>query len=261
MYGIFGMEQEERFGDRLTAMLTHYGQNAYQMAGKMGYDRPNKLYALIRHEAKPGFDTLVDMLRAYPEVRAEWLLLGTEPMLHPASDKTAKRKVKQPEAVGQDESATDAMPAAERLATQGITLPEPPAPGGSYESVRVLGGVAYVAIQFPFADGKPAFEGRLGRELTTDQGRKAARLCALNVLAQLDKYVGLGQVLGLNRIEAHMATVEGWDEFPKVLDGASELFLQVLGPEAGRHARALYGVERLPMNLPVSLTATFTLRS
>ena len=79
-------EQQERFGDRLAALLAHYGQNAYQMAGLMGYDRPNKLYALIRHEAKPGFETLVDMLRAYPEVRAEWLLTGAKPMLHPAAE-------------------------------------------------------------------------------------------------------------------------------------------------------------------------------
>ena len=81
-------EQQERFGDRLAALLAHYGQNAYQMAGLMGYDRPNKLYALIRHEAKPGFETLVDMLRAYPEVRAEWLLTGAEPMLHTAAEPT-----------------------------------------------------------------------------------------------------------------------------------------------------------------------------
>ena len=81
-------EQQERFGDRLAALLAHYGQNAYQMAGLMGYDRPNKLYALIRHEAKPGFETLVDMLRAYPEVRAEWLLTGAKPMLHSAVEPT-----------------------------------------------------------------------------------------------------------------------------------------------------------------------------
>ena len=81
-------EQQERFGDRLAALLVHYGQNAYQMAGLMGYDRPNKLYALIRHEAKPGFETLVDMLRAYPEVRAEWLLTGAGPMLHTAAEPT-----------------------------------------------------------------------------------------------------------------------------------------------------------------------------
>jgi enamine deaminase RidA (YjgF/YER057c/UK114 family) len=74
----------------------------------------------------------------------------------------------------------------------------------------------------------------------------------------MHKYVGLDAILGLNRIEALLQTVDGWDEFPKVLDGASQLFLDVLG-DAGRHARALAGVERLPLNAPLTLTATFTL--
>ena len=258
-------EQEARIGDRLAAILAHYGQTAYQMAGQLGYDRPNRLYNLIRHEVKPSYETLVDLLTAYPEVRAEWLLMGTKPMLHPDSNKEVPKKGKQPNvtgqaAFGQATSAAAATSVAKRLANRHIVLPEPPAPGGSYESVRVLGGVAYVAIQFPFEGHKPVFQGRLGRELTTEQGREAAKLCALNVLAQLEKYVGLDQVVGLNRIEAHMATTEGWDEFPQVLDAASDLFLEALGPEVGRHSRALYGVERLPLNLPISLTATFTVR-
>jgi hypothetical protein len=103
-----------------------------------------------------------------------------------------------------------------------------------------------------------AFRGRLGRELTTAQGYQAAELCALNVLAQMHQYVGFEAIRGLNRIEALLQTAEGWDEFPKVLDGASQLFLTALG-EAGRHARALAGVERLPLNAPITLTATFTL--
>ena len=240
------IEQNEQVGDRLVALMASRNLTAYQFAKSLGYEGPQKLYKLLRNESKPGYETLMDVLSHYPLLRAEWLMRGHGPIFEEGEAGPVAAGTKAP---------------TKRRAAAGIMLPEPPAPGGSYESVRVLGGVAYVAIQFPFADGKPAFEGRLGRELTTEQGREAARLCALNVLAQLDKYVGLQQVLGLNRIEAHMATVEGWDEFPKVLDGASELFLQVLGPEAGRHARALYGVERLPMNLPVSLTATFTLRS
>ncbi len=147
-----------------------------------------------------------------------------------------------------------------KLAERGLTLPEPPKPGGYYDSVRVLGGIAYVAVQFPFVGESLAFQGRFGQELTTAQGYQAAELCALNILAQLHKYVGFDAVLGLNRIEALMQTIEGWDEFPKVLDGASKLFLDVLG-EAGRHARALAGVERLPINAPITLTATFTLAS
>lgn len=147
-----------------------------------------------------------------------------------------------------------------RLVEKGLSLPEPPEPGGTYDSVRVIGGIAYVAAQFPFVNGGLAFQGRLGRELTTQDGYRAAELCALNILAQVDRYVGFDHVLGLNRFEAYMLTVEGWDDFPLVLDGASHLFLDVLG-DAGRHARALFGVERLPLNAPIELTATFTLRS
>jgi len=240
------VEQDEQVGDRLVALMGSRNLTAYQFAKSLGYEGPQKLYKLLRNESKPGYETLMDVLTHYPLLRAEWLMRGLGPMFEEGEERPVAAGTK--------------APARRRAARGGIVLPEPPAPGGSYESVRVLGGVAYVAIQFPFADGKPAFEGRLGRELTAEQGREAARLCALNVLAQLDKYVGLRQVLGLNRIEAHLATVEGWDEFAEVLDGASDLFLQVLGPEVGRHARALYGVERLPMNLPVALTATFTLR-
>lgn len=147
-----------------------------------------------------------------------------------------------------------------RLAERGLSLPEPPGPGGAYEPVRALGGVAYVAVQWPLSGGALAFRGRLGRELTTEDGYRAAELCALNVLAQVHRAVGIERVLGLNRIESYMLTAEGWDDFPRVLDGASHLFLHALG-DAGRHSRALLGVERLPMDAPIGLTATFTLRS
>lgn len=145
------------------------------------------------------------------------------------------------------------------LAQRGLSLPQPPKPGGAYEPVRVIGGLAWVAAQFPIADGKLAYRGRLGREVSTEQGVHAAELCALNVLAQMDRAVGFHRVLGLARIEAHMQTVEGWDDFPIVLDGASRLFLHALG-DAGRHARALFGAERLPIDAPIELTAVFALR-
>jgi hypothetical protein len=96
--------------------------------------------------------------------------------------------------------------------------------------------------------------------LTTEDGYRATELCALNVLAQVGRAVGFDNVLGLNRFEAYLVTAEGWDEFPRVVDGASRLFLDALGEEAGRHARALFGVERLPLGAPVEITATFTLR-
>ena len=147
------------------------------------------------------------------------------------------------------------------LAERNLSLPEPPKPGGAYESVRVVvgGGIAYVAAQFPFQGNNLAFRGRLGRELTTEDGYRAAELCALNVLAQMNVYVGFDNILGLNRFEAYMLTADEGDGFPKVVDGASHLFLAALG-DAGKHARALFAVERLPMNAPIEITASFTLR-
>jgi enamine deaminase RidA (YjgF/YER057c/UK114 family) len=146
-----------------------------------------------------------------------------------------------------------------KLSQKGLSLPEPPKPGGAYDSVRIVKGVAYVSIQFPFQEDQLHYQGRLGGELTTQDGYQAARLCALNVLAQMHRYVGFASVLALNHLEAYMQTAEGWDDFPKVLDGASRLFWEALG-EVGRHSRSLMGVERLPLNAPVALVTTFTLR-
>lgn len=146
-----------------------------------------------------------------------------------------------------------------RLAERGFSLPDPPMPGGAYEAVRVIGGIAYVAVQFPFVNGELAFRGRLGAGVTSQDGYRAAELCALNVLAQIHRFVGFDRILGLNRVEAAMLTTAGWDDFPMVLDGASRLFLHALG-DAGRHARSLVGVDRLPGDAPIVLTTTFTLR-
>lgn len=157
----------------------------------------------------------------------------------------------------------DVRAPAHDLAGLGLSLPaNPPAPGGAYVAVRVAGGVAYVASQFPIGpDGRPAMTGRLGRELTTADGVRAAELTALNVLAHVQHAVGLGRVLAMNRFEAYVASAEGWDEFPAVLDGASRVFLAALGPEAGAHARAPVGAHRLPWDMPLELTASFTLRA
>lgn len=154
-----------------------------------------------------------------------------------------------------------------QLAARGLALPpNPPRPGGAYVPVRAVGGFAFVAAQFPVAtatEGAPTavrtWTGRLGRELTTADGVAAAELAALNVLAQIHRAIGFERVAGLARFEAYLQTAPGWSDFPAVVDGASNLFLAALGPDAGRHARALFGVERLPRDYALELTATFAL--
>ena len=83
-------------------------------------------------------------------------------------------------------------------------------------------------------------------------------LCALNVLAQMDKNVGFDKIIGLNHIDAYFQSGDAWDESPKVVNGASDLIVKVL-EDKGRHSRSIFGVEKLPRNFSVGLTTSFTI--
>jgi enamine deaminase RidA (YjgF/YER057c/UK114 family) len=142
----------------------------------------------------------------------------------------------------------------------GLTLPEVSTPGGNYVSVNIRGNIAYLAIQFPINGKEYHYQGRLGSEITTDDGYKAMELCALNVLAQVHAKIGFDQVIGLNHIDAYFQSGEDWDDSPVVVNGASDLFVNVLG-DKGAHSRAIFGVDSLPRNFSVGLTASFTLET
>ncbi|UAB80064.1 RidA family protein [Marixanthomonas sp. SCSIO 43207] len=144
------------------------------------------------------------------------------------------------------------------LTELGLELPEVSTPGGNYVSVNIRENIAYVAIQFPTLNDEYLYQGRLGNELTTEQGYKAMELCALNVLAQIDKKVGFDNIIGLNHIDAYFQSAKNWDESPIVVNGGSDLFVRVL-EEKGKHSRSIFGVERLPRNFSVGLTASFTI--
>lgn len=148
----------------------------------------------------------------------------------------------------------------DRLAQLNFQLPDVSRPGGSYQSVNVRGNIAYVAIQFPIWNEEFRFQGKFGENLTTEDGYKAAALCALNVLAQVESNLGFAQVEGLNHIDVYYVGDGIWDEGPKVVNGASDLFAKVL-VDKGKHSRAIFGVAHLPRNFSVGLTATFTLRT
>ena len=147
----------------------------------------------------------------------------------------------------------------ENLKTLGLKLPDVSIPGGSYVSVNVRENIAYIAIQFPIVNGEHKFQGRLGNEISTEDGMKAMELCALNVLAQVDKKIGFDKIVGLNHIDAYFQSGPEWDDGPIVVDGASDLFVKVL-EEKGQHSRAIFGVEKLPRNFSVGLTASFTIK-
>lgn len=139
-----------------------------------------------------------------------------------------------------------------------LTLPEPPSPGGSYRSVTIRGNIAYVAIQFPILNGTFPFKGRLGDTISTEQGYEAAKLCALNILSQIQKHIGFRKIEGLNHLDIYYQQTDGWDDGPSVADGASSTFLEVLG-NSGWHTRSIAGVQNLPRNFCVGIVSNFTI--
>lgn len=148
----------------------------------------------------------------------------------------------------------------QKLKELNIELPEVSTPGGSYTSVNIRGTIAYIAIQFPIINGEYLYQGRLGDSITTEDGYEAMRLCAINVLAQIDKKIGFDSIIGLNHIDAYFQSGTSWDDSPTVVNGASDLFLDILG-EKGIHSRAIFGVDKLPRNFSVGLTTSFTIKT
>jgi hypothetical protein len=147
----------------------------------------------------------------------------------------------------------------ENLAKYNFKLPNASIPGGSYVSVNIRENIAYLAIQFPIVNNKCFYKGRLGNELSTEEGYKAMEMCAMNVLAQINEKVGFERLIGLNHLDVYYQSSNNWDEAPKVVDGASDIFLKIL-EEKGKHSRAIFGVQHLPLNFSVGLTASFTIK-
>lgn len=145
-----------------------------------------------------------------------------------------------------------------RLRKAGIVLPEPPRPAGHYQPVICRFGIGFVSGQFPFRDGELAHAGRVGVEITPEEGRECAEIAAANVLAQIRAALGGWERFGgLCRMDGHVASAVDFLKQPAVLDSASELFVRALGPELGAHARTAFHAARLPLDAPVELAVTF----
>lgn len=140
-----------------------------------------------------------------------------------------------------------------RLAALGLTLPEAPRPVAAYVPAVVVGGFLYTAGQIPFREGQVAYRGKVGAGLTPEEGAAAARLCALNALAAARAELGtLDRVRRVVKVTGYVNSAPGFTGQPGVLNGASELLVQVFG-EAGRHARAAVGVSDLPLDAAVEV--------
>jgi enamine deaminase RidA (YjgF/YER057c/UK114 family) len=141
-----------------------------------------------------------------------------------------------------------------------IVLPDAPSPIGAYLRGTLHHGIGMLSGQFPLVAGKIARPGRLGAELTVEQGREAARMAALNALAQIRALLdGFDALEGILRLDGIIASVDVFRDHPAVLDGASEVFNDFLGPR-GRHARTIVPVRCLPLDAPIELVVTFACR-
>ncbi|WP_170308132.1 RidA family protein [Aurantiacibacter suaedae] len=150
------------------------------------------------------------------------------------------------------------MTIAARLAELGITLPVAAAPVAAYVPVVVSGNLAHVSGQLPFIDGK-LVTGRLGDDVSLEDGAAAARACALMILAQLESAgISLDRVSRVVKLGAFINSAADFTDQPKVANGASELMADVFG-ELGKHARAAVGVPALPLGAAVEVDAVIEL--
>jgi len=142
-----------------------------------------------------------------------------------------------------------------RLKELGITLPALPQPGGNYLPARTVGRMVYLAGVISIVGGE-VITGTVGAGRTVEQGYAAARACALTQLAVLASHLGsLDEVKNIVTVNGYVNAVPGFPDSPKVINGASDLFVEVFG-EAGRHARTAIGVPALPRNALVELQMT-----
>ncbi len=146
-----------------------------------------------------------------------------------------------------------------KLAELGITLPEPAAPVAAYVPVVIAGGLAHVSGQVSIVNGQ-LLKGRLGEDLSFDQGVKGARACGLMILAQLKAALGsLDRVERVVKLGVFINSAVDFTDQPKVANGASELMAQVFG-DAGKHARSAVGVPCLPLGVAVEVDAIVAVR-
>ena len=142
-----------------------------------------------------------------------------------------------------------------RLKSLGVELPVPGAPAANYVPVVAGGGLHYVSGQIPIDAGGVKFVGKVGREYSIDEGRAAARLCAINILAQLKAALGdLDRIVRFVKVVGFVNAVPDFTDAHLVVNGASDFLTDVLG-ERGRHARSAIGVGTLPRGVAVEVEA------
>jgi enamine deaminase RidA (YjgF/YER057c/UK114 family) len=147
-----------------------------------------------------------------------------------------------------------------RLEQLGITLPKTAAPVANYVPFAITGNQLWIAGQITFWDGKLKYVGKVGADLSLEDGAAAARVCALNVIAQAKAALNdLDRVVRVVKLGGFVNATADFTDHPKVINGASDVIVEVFG-DAGRHARLAVGVSGLPLNSAVEVDAVIEFR-
>lgn len=142
-----------------------------------------------------------------------------------------------------------------RLQKFGISIPEAMQPVANYVTAARFGNQLFISGQLPLISGKPVAVGKVGRTVSVEQAKKSAEACAINILAQAKAALGtLEKIKQVVKVTAFVATDPNFTDIPLVANGASDLFVNILG-DAGKHARSAIGVSSLPMDVPVEVEA------
>ncbi len=145
------------------------------------------------------------------------------------------------------------MSANQRISDLGITLPQVATPAGAYVPAVVSGNLVFTAGQIPLVDGKLVATGKVGKDLSADQAKEIARICALNAVAAVKSVIGdLDRVTKVVKVVGFVSSAPDFTAQPSVVNGASELLEQIFG-DKGIHARSAVGVAVLPLDAPVEV--------
>ncbi len=149
----------------------------------------------------------------------------------------------------------------EKIESLGLTLPVAALPVAAYVPAVKSGNLVFVAGQLPLVDGKIVKEGKVGKEVTPEEAKDMAQVCALNALAAIALVADLDQIERVVRVGGFVNGIAGFTAIPPIINGASELFIKLFGEVNGKHARTAIGVAELPLNAPVEVEVLVQLKS
>ena len=147
-----------------------------------------------------------------------------------------------------------------KLAELGLTLPQAAAPVAAYVPAVRTGNLVFTAGQLPLVDGKIPFVGKVGSDVTPEQAKDMAQVCALNALAAISLVADIDQIERIVRVGGFVNGIPGFVAIPAVINGASELLIKLFGEVNGKHARTAIGVAELPLNAPVEVEMVVQLK-